>query len=865
MELVFKLRNLNQFRACLQSMTDPTSPSYGKFLNSTMLTPYLPTPGQRASIIRHLTTHGFNVTAGPSPLVLRLSGTVGTIERGFGVKLAFYQENVNRTFYAANSDPQLPQNLAALVTGIQGLDNYTTAKPAESPCSGPYCPQGIQAGYSLSALYPSGYNGASQKVAIVDAPGDPSIQTAINTYSTQYGLPAVTLDIRYPDGVPSSYDPGWASETAMDVEAVHATAPGAGIVLLYLVSIYDDPMNAVDYVATNHPASIVSNSWTYGCATGSCSDTQLSSSFVSSTDSRLAFDAAQGLTILFASGDSGAKPDGSTLGTEFPSSDPNVLAVGATNLVLTGCGTTTCSGYSSESGASISGGGYSGAFAEPSWQTNTIGTKSGRAVPDVSMLGYIPGFWVYSTISGGACYTSKVGAWYGCAGTSLSTPLWAGFLAIVLQIRGGVSMGNIGPKLYQLASSPSYLTYFHDVTSGSNKGYSAGSGWDPVTGWGTPIASNLAWALAGPPSTSPILSSPSDGAVISSTTPTLSWTSVPGATFYMPEILSGSTVVWRDWPATTSFPVPAGKISFGQTYSWLVYSANSEGYGPQSAVRTFTVQLAAPTLISPSNNVVISTTTPTLCWNGVQGASFYMPEIMSGSTVIWRDWPGATCMPVPNGVLNTGQTYSWLVYSANSQGYGQASVTWTFTVAGLTAPTPVSPSNGAVISSTSPTLCWTGVTGASFYMPQIFSGSNLIWRDWPATTCFTVPSGILQAAQTYTWNVYSANSQGYGPASQQFTFSIGAPPAPILISPVNGATTSTTPTFTWTASTGASYYMIEIYQGAGFVYRDWPVGTTYTVPSGILQPGLTYQWRVIPGTGSWSYGTPSTVSAFTTS
>jgi hypothetical protein len=285
----------------------------------------------------------------------------------------------------------------------------------------------------------------------------------------------------------------------MDIEAAHAVALGAGILLFYGTGT-SDLVDAIDYVAQNHLASIVSNSWTYGCPgtpTGSCSDTQLSSLFVSSIDLRLAFDAAQGLTILFASGDEGARPDGSTLGTEFPASDPNVLAIGATNLVLAGCGTSTCTGYASETGASISGGGYSGYFSEPSWQTTNIGTKSGRAVPDVSILGYSPNFWVYSTASDKCGTGGNSPGWFRCAGTSLSTPLWAGFLAIALQIKGTGSFGNIGPWLYQTANSPSYSTIFHDITSGLNNGYSAALGWDPVTGWGTPIASSLAYVLAG--------------------------------------------------------------------------------------------------------------------------------------------------------------------------------------------------------------------------------------------------------------------------------------------------------------------------------------------------------------------------------
>jgi kumamolisin len=507
-EFVFKLRNADRFHQCLNSISDPTSPDYGHFLNSATLQPYVPTPGQRASLAKYLASRGFDVRFGPSPLVLKASASVTTVESTLGVRVRLYSR-----FYSADSDPTLPANLADLVTGVFGLDNITrvrhvgspnrqhvgvggTGLSAESgsPCSGPYCPQGLQVGYSFTGLYANGFDGTGQKVAVVAEPGDPLIQISIDTFSSQYGLPPTTIALMYPDGEPTSYDLGWAAEAAMDVEAVHAVAPGAQIVLLY-DSV--DLVNAIDYVATNHVANIVSNSWGYICSDGEpCTDSQLDQEYpglVSSVHSRLGIDAAQGLTILFASGNSGAQPGG-TIGTGFPASDPNVLAVGATNLVLTGCGTNTCSGYGSETAAYISGGGYSSYFPEPSWQTSTIGTKTGRAVPDISMLGYVPGVWVYSAYTS-SCGGAPGAGWFSCAGTSLSTPLWAGFLAIVLQMRDGSALGNLGPKLYQLASSSSYASDFHDITIGNN-GYPATTGWDPVTGWGTPVASNLAADLS---------------------------------------------------------------------------------------------------------------------------------------------------------------------------------------------------------------------------------------------------------------------------------------------------------------------------------------------------------------------------------
>jgi subtilase family serine protease len=491
LELVFALRNEASFIQCLASLSDPTSPNYQHFLNATTLEPYVPTPGQKQSMVAFLERAGFTVSYAPSPIVLKLTGTVNAISRTFRTRLGLYQQG-SGSFYSPDTEPKLPQNFAALTNAITGLDNFSSIRPAESPCTGPYCPQGVQIGYGLSNLFSAGYNGAGQTVAIVNAPGDKNTQAAINNFTLEYGLSSVTLDIRYPDGTPSSWNPSWAAEAAMDVEAVHSVAPGAGIVLLYDTA---DPMNGIDYVANNHLATIVSNSWVYTCTYGFCSDTELPPTWVSSHDSRLAIDAGLGLTMLFASGDDGSKPDGSNLGTEFPASDPNVLAVGATNLVLSGCGTSTCAGYGSETGAVVSGGGYSGYFAEPSWQTSTIGSVSGRAIPDVSMFGYSPNFWVYSTTAKSCAGASGAG-WFPCAGTSLSTPLWAGVLAVALQIRGGTPFGNIGPRLYQLGASSSYSNDFHDIVSGSNDyhgspSYSATTGWDAVTGWGTPIANSL--------------------------------------------------------------------------------------------------------------------------------------------------------------------------------------------------------------------------------------------------------------------------------------------------------------------------------------------------------------------------------------
>mgnify|MGYP001772602645 CR=1 FL=1 len=83
------------------------------------------------------------------------------------------------------------------------------------------------------------------------------------------------------------------------------------------------------------------------------------------------------------------------------------------------------------------------------------------------------------------------GSWYVFGGTSIGAPEWAGIIAIAAQYQGK-SLGLVQPEIYSLAESSSYSSYFHDITSGPSNGYYYPSaGWDYVTGWGTPIASNL--------------------------------------------------------------------------------------------------------------------------------------------------------------------------------------------------------------------------------------------------------------------------------------------------------------------------------------------------------------------------------------
>src|SRR5262245_29735588 len=165
-----------------------------------------------------------------------------------------------------------------------------------------------------------------------------------------------------------------------------------------------------------------------------------------------------------------------------------------------------CAGYGSERGWSGSGGGVSNMFARPAFQTGCgVPPGSTRLVPDVALE---------SDTSPGN-YVAENGAWYIVGGTSGAAPQWAGFFAELNQRLGGSGVGNPGPRLYSLCGTSA----FHDVTAGSNGDYSAGAGYDLVTGLGTIEARNF-FAAAVPSPTTTTTTAPASSTTTSTVTTT---------------------------------------------------------------------------------------------------------------------------------------------------------------------------------------------------------------------------------------------------------------------------------------------------------------------------------------------------------
>jgi subtilase family serine protease len=360
------------------------------------------------------------------------------------------------------------------------------------------------------------------------------------------GMP--TFTIWYPNGHPATAttlgnNPGledktaWALEVALDVETSHAMAPGANILLVAVtgsetlgVQGFPDMMKAEKYLIDNHMVQVISQSF------ASAEDAFGSPQSLENLRDAFKAAAVSGVTVFGSSGDGGTanamkQPvgmGGSLIPyptVEWPASDPLVTGVGGTYLCtnpLAGtndprtsyfvlgvggkCGSNTFnpSHNLAEVAWTFSGGGFSRVFSKPSYQ-NTLPAGSTpigamRGVPDIALQASAgTGALVYLTLppDGNGSNVGNTG-WYDIGGTSLSAPQWAGLAAIGAQMKGH-GLGPINAALYQIASNPAkYAADFYDVATGNTNqgdpsipGYPATTGWDPVTGLGTPNAANL--------------------------------------------------------------------------------------------------------------------------------------------------------------------------------------------------------------------------------------------------------------------------------------------------------------------------------------------------------------------------------------
>ena len=502
------LRNQDELDQLREQLSDPASPNYHRYLTREEFTArFGPTEQDYQALMDFAKSNGLTVTTThPNRLVLDVEGAVADIARTFHLNLRVYQHPTEaRTFYAPDVEPSV--DLAVPILHISGLDNYSLPHPnfkvrsasaaADATPKAGSGPGGTYRGNDFRTAYVPGttLNGSGQSVGLLEFDGFYGID--ITNYEGQARLRNVPLKVVPVNGGIST--PGSdVGEVSLDIEMVISMASGVAGLYVYEAP---NPSPWVDLLSrmandTNSLGKPLCNQ--FSCSWGSGS-TDASSEQVFKQMG------AQGQSFFNATGDS----DAFTGSVQFPSDSTNITEVGGTTLT-----TGTGAAYTSETvwnwgldNGSYTGssGGISTYYKIPYYQQGISmsanqGSTTMRNVPDVAMVGDN----VY------VLYNNGVTGTFG--GTSCAAPLWAGFTALVNQQAAAAGLAPVGflnPALYTIGKSAKYVTAFHDTTTGNNfwpsspSKFSAVTGYDLCTGWGTPGGTNLINLLAGPPFVAP--------------------------------------------------------------------------------------------------------------------------------------------------------------------------------------------------------------------------------------------------------------------------------------------------------------------------------------------------------------------------
>ena len=451
------LRNQPELDELLSRIYDPADPLYGQYLTSLEFTDrFGPTQIDYDSVAAYAASLGLKITGiHPNRTLLNVSGTAAVIESAFGLHLHNYQGPDNRIFYAPDNDPQVPDSIASLITGVIGLDNaavwhthsrfvsaegFSQISPYQigTGPGGGLTPNDIQKAYNLTGV---SANGSGQTLGLFELDGYDA--SDVNQYVSYYKLASVPLQNVLVDGFSGNAGNG-ASEVTFDIELQIALAPGASRII-----VYEGPnsntgvVDTYNRIATDNLAKQISTSW-------GLSEGQSSLTVIRSENAAFQQMAAQGQSIYAASGDSGAYDNGSTLSVDDPASQPYMVGVGGTQLFVNSDGSFNHEiiwNVNNTVSGGASGGGVSSLWGIPSWQQGVASAASAtmRNVPDISLnADQYTGYSIYYE-----------GRWWIVGGTSCASPLWAAFTARVNQVRAANGMPTLGfanPLIYQIAS-----------------------------------------------------------------------------------------------------------------------------------------------------------------------------------------------------------------------------------------------------------------------------------------------------------------------------------------------------------------------------------------------------------------------------
>lgn len=833
--------DLNQLLADQQ---DSSSPHYRQWLTPAQFGERFGVSDADLQVLKNwLTSQGLQVVdVAASRNMIRFSGTASNVDTAFHAGLQRFQRD-GQKFISNTAAPSMPSAFAGVVGGVQGLSTYRlrshsvtrpisadslstrlTPDSTETYTDGTVrhflVPYDIRQIYGATGLFGSGYTGAGVTIGVIG-------QTAVNTtqlgyYQTLTGQPVVAPTLTLVPGSGTStlvaVDEG---EAESDLELAGGVAQGATINFIYTGNGNNDGVfTSLQYAITNNIGSILTLSY------GGCEVAQGTS--LTTMEPFLRQASAQGQTIVNSSGDSSAAGcDDPTLAksydglaVSYPASSPNVTGVGGT-MFVEGTGTYWSATNNSQRGSALSyipeqawnesaatsttsaslagsGGGPSSLFSRPAWQTGTgLPTDAVRHVPDVAFSaatghdGYIfcsADTSITSTSAGvtttGACTATTRGGFI-VGGTSLSTPSFAGLIAITEQANGGKRLGNLNPKLYALAASNPGV--FNDVASGSNQvpcvagipgcvngvlGYAATVGYDQATGLGS--VNTGAFSAAITTATTATLRVPTVTILQTSMTATTSVFSIAVSSISGSTIPTGTVSVSLDGGTATTLTLTSGATSTALTTSGLsagthtvtaVYSGDTN-YATASS--TFTVTTGAtPTFTLTANPTTLAVATGatgsatlTLTSTGYTGLVLYTVAPASGSATAPGCFTGDSGDATDNNPSNASTSNNYVLDSGITAGSTfSAAIRYhavTTSCSGLTQLNV--PANGMVLASTRSTdrhLPW-----AAFAFGGFLVGGLTLRRRTAQMRLLS--SGLLAVA--FTVALFGAAGCGSGSA-----------------------------------------------------------------------------------------------------
>ena len=492
LDLVLPLSNQAGLDAFLQDIYNPASPNFHHYVTPAEFTErFGPTQANYDALVNFVKESGFEVVGGSRDgMELQVKGTISVIESAFHIKMTNYQHPTeDRTFYAPDREPTV--NLPFALWHISGLDNYSIPKPRVVKKSDYALAHGIDPeavishattgsgpsasflGSDMRAAYYGGtaLTGAGQSLGLFEYEGTDLAD--LTTYYKNVGqtnkVPITLLSV---DGTSTAcVDSGKIkcddTEQTLDMTQALGMAPGLASLVVYIGSTDTAIISAM---TTHSPLPM-----TIGCSWGwTPADPNTLNPYWQKM-------ASQGQTFLAASGDSSTW---SSRNEAWPADAAYVVGVGGTDLMTAKAG----GAWSSETAWADSGGGISpDKIAIPSWQKPVItstnkGSTTYRNGPDISANA---NFTFYTCSDQTTCLANEYG------GTSFAAPMWAGFLALATHqaaTLGKPAVGFINPTIYAQNVTSSYAVDFHDITSGTSGSYSAVTGFDLVTGWGSPKA-----------------------------------------------------------------------------------------------------------------------------------------------------------------------------------------------------------------------------------------------------------------------------------------------------------------------------------------------------------------------------------------